>query len=73
MPPAILLTFLSLYAAVGLLVGLVFITVGLGQVDPAVEGVNPLFRLLVLPGAVLLWPLVAWRWWTLRRTAVQGG
>lgn len=56
------------YTALGCLLGLAFILIGLGQVDPAVRGPMPLFRLLMFPGAALLWPLVLRRWWRLRRT-----
>jgi hypothetical protein len=36
-------------------------------VDPAARGAYA-FRPLLLPGLVLLWPLVAWRWAVLART-----
>jgi hypothetical protein len=53
---------LGYYLAVGLLFGLVFVTVMIGRVDPAAAGSSWRFRLLVLPGVAALWPLLAMRW-----------
>lgn len=63
----LLLSLLSVYVLLGVLLGVAFISIGLGQVDHSIRGFNLLFRLLVLPGAILLWPLVSWRWWQLRK------
>jgi hypothetical protein len=61
-----ILTLMAFYGTLGVLFALAFITVGVGQVDPAARGATRGFRLLIFPGAVALWPLLAWRW--LRRT-----
>lgn len=53
---------LGYYLMVGLLFGLVFVTVMIGRVDPAAAGSSWRFRLLVLPGVAALWPLLAMRW-----------
>ena len=50
------------YFYAGLGVGVAFAVLGLGFVHPPARGFNPLFRLLVVPGAALLWPYVLWRW-----------
>jgi hypothetical protein len=50
------------YLACGLLFGSAFIIVGAGKVDPAARGTSVLFRLLILPGTVALWPLLAIQW-----------
>jgi glucose-6-phosphate-specific signal transduction histidine kinase len=49
-----------LYVAAGLLVGLAFVTVGVAQVQamPVTLGA----RILLLPGATVLWPFVLSRW-----------
>ena len=54
------------YAAVGLVVALAFLAVGLATIDPGAHGAYA-FRPLLLPGLLLLWPLVLWRWWALTR------
>ena len=52
----------TVYIAVGFLFGLFFIVRGVHRVDPAARGASWGFRLLILPGTVALWPLLAWRW-----------
>lgn len=49
----------AVYALVGLLFGVWFVTIGVTRFDPAARGTSPLFRLLILPGCVALWPLLA--------------
>jgi hypothetical protein len=56
------------YAALGAIVAVTFLAIGLGRVDPAARGAYA-FRPLLLPGLLLLWPLVLWRWWRLARPA----
>lgn len=58
---------LGWHLGLGLVFGLAFVTLGIGRVDPAARGAGLGFRLLVLPGVALLWPLLAWRWATIRR------
>lgn len=58
----ILLLIAGLYAAVGLVVALAFATRGVSRVDHAARDAHPLFRVLIIPGAAALWPVVL-RWW----------
>jgi hypothetical protein len=55
---------LALYAGAGLLFALAFVTRGVEQIDPGAKGASWGFRLVVLPGVVALWPLLARRWWS---------
>jgi len=55
----------QVYAAVGVAVALAFAVAGIGRVEPQARGAYA-FRLVVLPGLVLLWPVVAARWLRLR-------
>jgi hypothetical protein len=55
-----------IYATLGVVVALAFQAFGLARVDPAARGTYG-FRPLLLPGLVLLWPLVLWRWAALAR------
>lgn len=50
------------YAAVGLLFGLAFVTIGVTRLDPAARGTSVAFRVLILPGAVALWPFLLLKW-----------
>ena len=52
----------GLYALVGLLFALPFLSRGVGRVDPAAAESGWGFRLIILPGVVALWPLLALRW-----------
>ncbi|MEM7610333.1 MAG: hypothetical protein AAF270_01560 [Pseudomonadota bacterium] len=55
-------TILALYSLAGLVVGLFFVALGVTRVDPAARGTGVGFRLLLLPGSVLLWPMLLLRW-----------
>jgi len=56
-----LLALLMAYLSLGFLVALAFLLVGLDRIDAAARG-SFLFRPLLMPGLVLLWPLVLMRW-----------
>jgi hypothetical protein len=53
---------LSAYGLLGLLFGVCFVTVGVSRLDPMARGTGPGFRLLILPGAAVLWPWLLYRW-----------
>jgi hypothetical protein len=65
--PSALLAAIVLYAVAGVLVALAFVTAGLAAVLPAGTPVTLGARLLFVPGAVALWPLVLRRWLRARR------
>ena len=52
----------GIYAAVGLLFAIAFVTKGVARVDSMAAGAGWGFRLLILPGAAALWPLLLRRW-----------
>jgi hypothetical protein len=52
----------GLYLLAGLAFALAFVTVGVSRVDPAARGGTWGFRVLILPGAAVLWPLLLVRW-----------
>lgn len=51
----------EIYLGVGVLVALVFLLWGVDRGHVEARG-SYLFRILVAPGVVGLWPLVLWRW-----------
>ncbi len=57
---ACLLNALALYAAVGAVTALAFVTFGVTRVQPAPLSLGA--RILILPGAAALWPYVLLRW-----------
>ena len=54
------------YAVAGGVVAALFLTIGVGRIDPSARG-SYLFRILAIPGTVGLWPLVLVRWWRLEQ------
>jgi hypothetical protein len=53
---------LALYAAAGLVVALAFVSFGIRQVLPHPMPATLGARILILPGALALWPYVVLRW-----------
>jgi hypothetical protein len=49
------------YVALGLLFAVPFAARWAGRLDPAARAGTPGFRLLIVPGAVLLWPMLLTR------------
>jgi len=67
---------LTVYLAFGLLFAIAFVTIGITRVDHVAKGSGAAFRLIVLPAAAALWPLLLLRWiraglrWTRGRSGV---
>jgi len=66
MAAAIIIDCVTAWLAIGIIVGVAFLFLGIGRVDAAARG-SYAFRPLLLPGLVLLWPFVALRWYVLTR------
>jgi hypothetical protein len=58
----LLATAIEIYAILGLAFGVAFVTTGVTRLDPAAKGTGAVFRLLILPGAAALWPVLLLRW-----------
>ena len=58
----VLIDLLALYAVLGAATSLAFVTFGIARVLPAGTPVTFGARVLLLPGAALLWPYVLLRW-----------
>lgn len=52
----------TIYALLGLLFAVAFVSFGVTRVDAAAQGTGRGFRLLILPGVAALWPLLLRRW-----------
>jgi hypothetical protein len=59
---AIFLVLLAGYLAVGFLFSIPFVFVGVARVDARAKHSGWVFRLLIFPGAMAFWPLLACRW-----------
>jgi membrane protein implicated in regulation of membrane protease activity len=58
----VLVAGLALYAAAGFAVAVAIAAAGAGRIDPSAKGAGWGFRLLIVPGAVALWPFLLRRW-----------
>jgi len=54
----VIVSFLGLYMGIGLIFGLLFILVFMGRIDSSAAGASWPVRLIVLPGAILIWPIM---------------
>ncbi len=63
----VLVALAGAYGAVGLVIGVAFLLFAIDRMDPAAVGAYA-FRPLLLPGLVLLWPLVLRRWLAFERS-----
>ncbi|MEM7074446.1 MAG: hypothetical protein AAGA28_05165 [Pseudomonadota bacterium] len=54
----------TVWGLIGVAVAAVFLTVGMGRIDEDARGAVG-FRPLLVPGIMVLWPLVLWRWYVL--------
>ena len=53
---------LGAYLGVGLLFAIPFAIFGASRIDPGARGSGIGFRVLLIPGAALFWPLLMQRW-----------
>jgi len=53
---------LAVYGLAGVVFAAAFVTAGIQRVDPVAEHAPLSFRLIVIPGAAALWPLLLTRW-----------
>ena len=67
----LLILFVQLWGAAGSVVCVLFLFIGIDRVDPAAHDAYA-FRPLLIPGILVIWPLVLWRWWSLEKLARDG-
>lgn len=68
--PEFLVLFMRVWGGIGAAVAVLFLTIGIDRVDEDARGTY-LFRLLLVPGILLIWPLVLWRWWQIESKAAS--
>ena len=56
------LTALAGYLGIGLLFAVLFVVIGVQRTDPAAQGASWGFRVIIVPGVALFWPVLARRW-----------
>ena len=55
----IVLNIVALYLLVGLLFAIPFVVKGAGAIDPVARGGSWGFRVIIVPGVLVFWPLLA--------------
>ncbi len=55
---------IKVWLSVGAIVAVAFLLVGIDRIDEDADGAY-VFRPLLVPGVLLIWPLVLWRWFVL--------
>jgi len=70
MTPYTLLYGLEIYGWIGAAVALVFLLIGIDRIDPSARG-SYAFRPILVPGIIVIWPLVLYRWITLERSGEE--
>ena len=58
---ALILEFVRWWLMIGAGVAAIFLTIGIDRCDEDAQGAY-VFRPLLIPGVMLIWPLVLWRW-----------
>lgn len=57
---------LEIYGWIGAATAVVFLLVGIDRIDPSARG-SYAFRPILVPGIIVVWPLVLYRWVILER------
>ena len=52
----------GLYGAIGLVVGIAFLILGVAKHDPMAKGLSLATRLILMPGMIMLWPIMIDIW-----------
>lgn len=58
----IILWIAAAYLLCGVIFAVPFVIAGVGRIDPHAQHGSWGFRILIAPGTILLWPLLASRW-----------
>ena len=53
---------IGVYLLIGLIFALIFVVFGVSKVDQDAKGSGLGFRLIILPGTILLWPFLLLKW-----------
>jgi len=61
---AAILYLAGVWMAIGALISTVFLTIGIDRIDEDAQGAY-VFRVLLVPALLMIWPAVLWRWYIL--------
>jgi hypothetical protein len=63
----IILAFAALYLLFGLLFAILFVSKGVKKVDEGANGGSIGFRIIIIPGTMVFWPLLLKKWITVTK------
>lgn len=63
----IMLGGIAVYLAAGLLFAILFVTKGLDKVDEGSHGAGIGFRIIIIPGCIVFWPLLLRKWMSMTK------
>jgi hypothetical protein len=63
----IILAFAALYLLFGLLFAILFVSKGVKKVDEGANGGSIGFRIIIIPGTMVFWPLLLKKWITIKK------
>jgi hypothetical protein len=58
----LLVNLATIYVAIGMVFAIIFVFAGVGRIDESARSAPLVFRLLIIPGAAALWPILLLRW-----------
>jgi hypothetical protein len=67
----ILLIAVALFLVCGLLISFFFLAIGLSQIDEGTHGTGIGFRLIILPGMIVFWPVLFKKWLQVRKEKIM--
>jgi hypothetical protein len=67
----IILTFLATYFLCGFIFAIIFIIKGIIKIDENARGSSIGFRIIIIPGAIVFWPLLLKKWLNANRKKNQ--
>jgi len=59
---AVIFTLVAVYLAAGLVFAIPFVTKGVTQIDEGAAGSKWGFRIIIIPGVMVFWPLLLKKW-----------
>jgi hypothetical protein len=65
----IILVLAAIYLVIGLLFAIAFVIKGVTAVDEGAHGSSAGFRIIILPGVALLWPVLLKKWINAKSTS----
>jgi hypothetical protein len=63
----IILIAVALYLVAGIVFAIFFVSRGVTQIDEGAKGSGLVFRILIIPGSAVFWPILLKKWLTIRR------